>query len=194
MIVSTEGNVGIGTMNPVSLLDVNHMFNVLSGGNVGIGTTSPGAKLHVAGTPGTDGIMFPDGTLQKTAANGGGTVTGIAGGTGLTGGTMTTSGTLALATSGVTAGTYSRATVSVDSYGRLVSASSGPSIVNADISATAAIDESKIANLTADLASKQAALAVATSIANGYLASSDWLTFNNKQSSLGYTPLNKAGD
>ena len=38
------------------------------GGSVGIGTASPGAKLHVGGTPGTDGIMFPDGTLQTTAA------------------------------------------------------------------------------------------------------------------------------
>ena len=41
-------------------------------GNVGIGTTSPGAKLHVGGTPGVDGIMFPDGTVQTTAATGGG--------------------------------------------------------------------------------------------------------------------------
>ena len=39
----------------------------LTTGNVGIGTTSPGAKLHVGSTPGTDGIMFPDGTLQTTA-------------------------------------------------------------------------------------------------------------------------------
>ncbi|GJQ57900.1 MAG: DUF1566 domain-containing protein [Candidatus Scalindua sp. AMX11] len=36
-------------------------------GNVGIGTSSPNAKFHVGGTPGTDGIMFPDGTLQTTA-------------------------------------------------------------------------------------------------------------------------------
>jgi hypothetical protein len=39
-----------------------------SGGNVGIGTTNPGAKLHIGGTPGTDGLMFPDGTLQTMAA------------------------------------------------------------------------------------------------------------------------------
>lgn len=38
-------------------------------GSLGIGTDNPGAKLHVAGTAGTDGIMFPDGTLQTTAAN-----------------------------------------------------------------------------------------------------------------------------
>ncbi len=40
-------------------------------GRVGIGTTGPGAKLHIGGTPGVDGVMFPDGTLQKTAASGG---------------------------------------------------------------------------------------------------------------------------
>jgi hypothetical protein len=38
------------------------------GGQVGIGTDSPSAKLEIAGTPGTDGIMFPDGTLQTSAA------------------------------------------------------------------------------------------------------------------------------
>ena len=38
------------------------------GGNVGIGTTEPEAKLHIGGTSGTDGIMFPDGTLQTTAS------------------------------------------------------------------------------------------------------------------------------
>ncbi len=37
------------------------------GGNVGIGTTSPTAKLHIGGTAGTDGVKFPDGTLQTTA-------------------------------------------------------------------------------------------------------------------------------
>ncbi len=37
------------------------------GGNVGIGTDEPQAKLHVSGTAGVDGILFPDGTLQTTA-------------------------------------------------------------------------------------------------------------------------------
>ena len=44
---------------------------VLAADGVGIGTTSPTAKLHIGGTAGVDGIKFPDGTLQTTAATGG---------------------------------------------------------------------------------------------------------------------------
>ena len=39
-----------------------------STGHTGIGITSPTAKLHIGGTAGTDGIRFPDGTLQTTAS------------------------------------------------------------------------------------------------------------------------------
>ena len=40
-------------------------------GRVGVGTTNPLAKLHIAGTPGVDGIRFPDGTMQTSAATAG---------------------------------------------------------------------------------------------------------------------------
>ena len=43
-------------------------FLIRATGGVGIETNSPQAKLHVGGTAGVDGIMFPDGTLQTTAA------------------------------------------------------------------------------------------------------------------------------
>lgn len=38
-------------------------------GRVGVGIINPSAKLHLGGTPGVDGIRFPDGTLQTTAGN-----------------------------------------------------------------------------------------------------------------------------
>jgi hypothetical protein len=37
---------------------------------LGIGTTSPTAKVHIGGIAGTDGLRFPDGTLQTTAFTG----------------------------------------------------------------------------------------------------------------------------
>jgi hypothetical protein len=41
-------------------------------GNLGIGTSAPQARLHIGGAPGVDGIMFPDGSLQTSAAGLGG--------------------------------------------------------------------------------------------------------------------------
>jgi hypothetical protein len=70
-------------------------FIVSASGRVGIGTdpdATVGLKLDATG------IKFSDGTVQTTAATGGGgsgTVTSITAGTGLTGGTITTSGTVA---------------------------------------------------------------------------------------------------
>ena len=46
-------------------------FLIRATGGVGINTSDPQAALHVGGTPDVDGIMFPDGTLQTTAATGG---------------------------------------------------------------------------------------------------------------------------
>jgi trimeric autotransporter adhesin len=56
--------------------------------------------LEISGTPGTDGITFPDNTTQTTAASG--TVTSVGTGAGLTGGPVTGSGMISIATGGVT--------------------------------------------------------------------------------------------
>jgi hypothetical protein len=40
---------------------------IIPAGNVGIGANNPQARLHIGGTAGVDGIMFPDGSLQKVA-------------------------------------------------------------------------------------------------------------------------------
>jgi hypothetical protein len=54
-----------------------------STGNVGIKNTAPNTTLHLGGVAGTDGIRFPDGTLQTTAASstGPGTVVYVTGST-----------------------------------------------------------------------------------------------------------------
>ena len=76
-------------------------------------------------------------------ANSGGTVTSVGSGTGLTGGPISGTGTLSLATSGVTAGTYTK--VTVDTYGR---ATSGTTIAASDLPSN--IDATKIGGGTID--------------------------------------------
>ena len=46
---------------------------------------------------------------------------------------------------------------------------------------------------TGPASSPKITMASSNGVASGYLSSSDWLTFNNKQDHLGYTPLNQSG-
>ncbi len=67
--------VGPEEPNPVSGSPILFAQNLT--GNIGIGTDDPLARLHIAGTAGVDGIMFPDGSLQTTASQGGGDSTPV---------------------------------------------------------------------------------------------------------------------
>ena len=74
------------------------------------------------------------GVISSTGGGGGGgTVTSITAGAGLAGGTITSTGTISLAASGVTAGAYVYPALSVDSFGRITSISSGSPVTSVSV-------------------------------------------------------------
>ena len=79
-------------------------------------------------------LVSPQGVISSTGGGGGGgTVTSITAGAGLAGGTITSAGTISLAASGVTAGAYVYPALSVDSFGRITSISSGSPVTSVSV-------------------------------------------------------------
>src|SRR5208337_2065465 len=87
-------------------------------------------KGRLAYNTSTNSLMYSTGISWINLNNSGsGTVTLIQTGTGLTGGPITVSGTISIANTGVTPGSYTNASITVNSQGQITSATSGASPV-----------------------------------------------------------------
>lgn len=78
-------------------------------------------------------LVSAQGVISAAGGGGGGTVTAVTAGAGLAGGTITSTGTISLAASGVTAGAYVYPALSVDSFGRITSISSGSPMTSVSV-------------------------------------------------------------
>ncbi|MBM4250791.1 MAG: hypothetical protein FJ146_02360 [Deltaproteobacteria bacterium] len=132
-------------------------------------------KIYFDQTDNEFKISQNGGAYTKLAS--GGTVTNITTGTGLTGGPITATGTISLSDTAVIPGSYTRANITVDAQGRLTAAQSAATIVDADVAVGAAIAQSKISGLTADLAAKESTVAAGTNT-QYYRGDKTWQTLN----------------
>jgi hypothetical protein len=148
-----------------------------------------------------DKLMYCNGDIWVVVGNG--TVTQINTGTGLTGGPITTSGTISIANTGVTPGSYTYSSVTVNAQGQITSIANGvPPVASVSagtgisITGTATVPIVNIANTGVvagtynDVTCTVNAQGQLTSIASGTLTSQNSVDFMSTQNTgAGRNPL-----
>jgi hypothetical protein len=133
VVINTEG-AKIANLSNSGVLDFSGVTGAINlYGGTGISVTKTNSDFTIT----NDGVvqLIAGGNISISGSNGvytisasdaqTGTVTSVGTGAGLTGGPITTVGTISLDSSGVTPGSYTYPTITVDSYGRITVAANG---------------------------------------------------------------------
>ncbi|MCX6104251.1 MAG: hypothetical protein NTY08_00240, partial [Proteobacteria bacterium] len=177
----TSGTLSVASGGTgVTSTPANGQVLIGNGTNYSLSTLTAGSGVSISNASGAITI----------AAVGGGSVTSVTAGTGLSGGPITSSGTLSLATVG-TAGTYAK--VTTDAYGRV---SAGTTLSSTDIPPISAslITSGTLNTAQLPTAGTAGTYAKVTTDAYGRVTVGTSLSSSDITSSLGFTPINKAGD
>lgn len=118
VITSTGGGGAVSSILAGTGIGVNAATGNVTITNLGVTSIAAGTGISVSTASGAV-------TINSLTS---GTVTAVNTGPGLTGGPITTFGTIDLRTTGVTPGTYTNPTLSVDGYGRVYSIFNGTAI------------------------------------------------------------------